>query len=181
MLAPVGTSPAVPSSRLNINVCTGISLSVAVAVKVRVSNSSISWSPIGSKTGAKFTSYTATVIVSQTIAMPSLTQTSKVFPPGPWASVGVQVNTPVEGLMLAPVGTWPAVPSCKLKVKIFAGISASVAVAMKVNSMSSSVALFPIGPRTGATLTSFTVTVMVSQSLSAPSLTQTSNVYTPGP
>jgi len=56
--------------------------------------------------------------------------------------------------MLAPVGTWPAVPSCKLKVKVFAGISESVAVAVKVKATSSSVVLFPIAPRTGATLTS---------------------------
>jgi len=86
--------------------------------------------------------------------------------------------------MLAPVGTWPAVPSCRLKVKVFAGISSSVAVAVKVKGTNSSMFLFPITPSTGATLTSFTVTVICSSSQSTGeplSQTLTLKVYSPGP
>ena len=49
--------------------------------------------------------------------------------PGPWASVGVQLNTPVVLLIVAPVGMAPGAPAARLKVSVLAGRSASVAVA----------------------------------------------------
>ena len=72
--------------------------------------------------------------------------------PGPWASVGVQVKTPVTGVMLAPAGA----PASRLKVNVLAGRSASVAVAVKVSGVSSSTVLLPIAASTGAWLTSLT-------------------------
>jgi len=47
---------------------------------------------------------TVTVMVSESVAVPSLTTTLKVYAPGPWASVGVQVNTPLLPSMAAPSG-----------------------------------------------------------------------------
>ena len=61
------------------------------------------------KTGATLTSLTVTVIssVSQAgVVALSQTWTVKVYGPGPWVSVGVQVKTPAV-VMLAPVGTVP--------------------------------------------------------------------------
>jgi len=68
-----------------------------------------------------------------------------------------------------------------LKLNDCAGISLSDAVAVKANSCNSSMVWLPIWSRTGAELISRTVTTTVSQSLNAPSLTHTSNVYSPGP
>ena len=51
---------------------------------------------------------------------------------GPWASVGVQLNAP-PAVMLAPAGA----PAPRLKVRVFAGTSASVAVAVNDRSASS--------------------------------------------
>ncbi len=45
-----------------------------------------------------------------------------------WVRVGVQEKTPVLGLMEAPLGA----PVSRLKVKVWAGMSTSVAVAVKV-------------------------------------------------
>ncbi len=103
----------------------------------------------------------------------SVTQTSKVIVP---LSGGVQLNTPVVLLIVAPAGTSPEEPSARLKVSVLAGRSASVALASKVMSVPSSPDWLPIAARTGATLTSLTVTWIVSLSLRVPSLTTTSNV-----
>jgi len=79
--------------------------------------------------------------------------------------------------MLAPSGTKPSSPFSRLKTKDCAGTSASLAEAVKdIGSSSFTSDSYSKGSRTGATFTSFTVTVMVSQSLKAPSLTQTSKV-----
>ena len=55
-----------------------------------------------------------------------------MYTPGPWASVGVQLKAP-PAVIDAPVGTSPARPSARLKVRVLAGTSASVAVAVKVS------------------------------------------------
>ncbi len=154
MLAPSGAP-----TRLKVRVLAGKSASVAVAVKLSAVSSATVLSPIAPRTGATLTSPIVTVIVSHTVNVPSLTQTSNVYVPGPCASVGVQVNAPVAGSMLAPVGA-----PTRLKVRVLAGRSASVAVAVKLNCTSSATLLSPIAPRTGATLTSVTVTVMLSSS-----------------
>jgi hypothetical protein len=41
------------------------------------------------------------VIEEDVLVTPSLTATENVYTPGPWASVGVQLNAPVEAWMLA--------------------------------------------------------------------------------
>jgi hypothetical protein len=79
--------------------------------------------------------------------------------------------------MAAPVGA----PE-RLNVRVLAGRSASVAVAVNVRVSSSSTLLLPIAPSDGAMLTSSTVTWIVSKSVPpTPSETTTSNVYVPGP
>ena len=84
--------------------------------------------------------------------------------PGPWASVGVQLKTPVVLLIVAPVGMAPgAAPSARLKVSVLAGRSASVALASKVMRVPSSPDWLPISARTGATLTGAPVTTRVSK------------------
>ena len=68
------------------------------------------------------TSPTVTVIVSLSDRFgdpSSVTITSKVKVPGPSASSGVQLNTPVPGSMAAPVGTTPP----RLKTRLLAGLS----------------------------------------------------------
>ena len=65
-----------------------------------------------------------------------------------------------------------------------AGRSASVAVAVNVSRLPSLTVLFPIAASTGATLTSLTVMLIVSESLSAGeplSVTRTVTLYVPGP
>ena len=161
MLAPVGAS-----TRLYVSVFAGMSKSVAVAVNVSSVSSSIVLSPIAASTGAVLTSLTVTVISSSSLREPSLATTLSVKLPGPCASVGVHVNTPVVALMLAPVGA-----STRLYVSVFAGRSASVADAVNVNSLPSFTALSLIVASTGATFTSFTVTVISSSSVNTPSLT----------
>ena len=80
--------------------------------------------------------------------------------PGPCASVGVQENAPVEALIVAPAGA----PASSEKVSVFAGTSASVAVAVNASVASSFTVLLPIAASTGATFTSLTVTVIASKS-----------------
>ena len=67
---------------------------------------------------------------------------------------------------------------------MLAGMSASVAVAVKVNNVCSLTTLLPIAASTGATLTSFTVTVtlLLSDNAGLPlSVATTLNVYVPAP
>ena len=75
-------------------------------------------------------------------------------------------------LIVAPLGA----PASRLKFSVLAGESLSAALAVKVMGVPSDPLVFPMSASTGAVLTSFTVTVMVSQSLTRPSLTQTSKV-----
>src|SRR6185295_11462537 len=128
-------------------------------------------------TGATFTSLTVIVMLFVSVSVPSLTITSNVYEPGPWASVGVHVNAPLLELMLAPDGS-----PLRLKVSVCADKSWSVAVAVKPYGCSSSIVTADGTPEsTGATLTSETVIAIVFVSVSVPSLTITSNVYVPGP
>ncbi len=94
--------------------------------------------------------------------------------------MGVHENAPVLGSIDAPAGA----PASRLKVKLFAGRSGSLAVAVKVSAVPSSTVLSPMAARTGDALTSFTVTVIVSESLNAGeplSVTRTVIVNEPGP
>src|SRR6185503_9218028 len=123
MLAPAGA----PGSKLKVNVFAGRSGSVAVFVTTNVISSSSDWSAGTVSTGARFTSFTTTVKLRVSLsggAPSSVTRTVIVLVPGPSATVGVQVNTPLLALMLAPAGA----PGSKLKVNVFAGKSGSVAV-----------------------------------------------------
>ena len=73
-------------------------------------------------------------------------------------SVGVQLKTPVELLIVAPVGRAPgASPSARLKDSVLAGTSASVALASKVISVPSSPDWLPIGVRYGCLVDAVTV------------------------
>jgi len=88
-------------------VLAGTSKSVAMAVNVNAVSSAIDLFPIAPSTGATLTSLTVTVICSssQSTGEPlSQTFTVKVYSPGPWASVGVQLKRPLVELIEAPVG-----------------------------------------------------------------------------
>src|SRR5262245_2879292 len=121
--------------------------------------------------GATLTSLTVTVIAASVFATPSDTRTEKLYDPGPWASVGVQEKAPVDELIDAPVGA-----PTKLNVNVWAGMSGSVAVAVKVNAVSSSIVADDGTPEmVGATLTSLTVTVIGASAFATPSDTRTVN------
>src|SRR5437773_12204677 len=73
---------------------------------------------------------------------------------GPWASVGVQVSTPLFGSRFTPLGA-----ETKLKVNVLAGRSASLAELVTV-SVLSSVTVRSVGTvSTGASFTSLTITL----------------------
>src|SRR6266705_6968081 len=76
---------------------------------------------------------------------------------------GVQLNAPVVAPIVAPAGA----PASSEKVSVLAGMSESVAVAVKVTGVPTVPVLFPIAARTGAEFTSFTVTVIAALPLSA--------------
>src|SRR5205814_9082209 len=91
---------------------------------------------MAASTGATLTSLTVMVNVSSSkrLGEPlSVTRTVTGKLPGPWASVGVQGKTPVVGWMLAPAGA-----PIKVEVRVLAGRSGSVAVAVKLRVVSSS-------------------------------------------
>src|SRR5262245_64948522 len=64
----------------------------------------------------------------------SLTRTVIKLVLGPWASVGVQVNTPVVGLRFAPAGALT-----RPKVNVLAGMSESAAVLVTLNVLNSAI------------------------------------------
>src|SRR3954469_9747880 len=74
---------------------------------------------------------------------------------GDWAGVGVQVNTPLEGLTTAPDGA----PAAKVNVSTCAGRSASLATFVNVSNWLGETVLLPIGERIGALFTSVTTMV----------------------
>src|SRR4051812_23910240 len=121
-------------------------------------------SAIGSRVGAGFTSATTIVIVSVALngGEPlSVTRTVMRLVDGPWASVGVQVNTPLFGSIAAPAGA----PAANVNGNACAGRSGSVADAVKESNVASLTALLPIGFSTGSRLTSVTMTMNVVVSL----------------
>ncbi len=152
MAAPAG-APA-PSEK--VRGWAGRLASVALAVNVSSAPSSTVLSPIAPSSGATFISVTVTVIVSESVAVPSLTTT--VMSCGPVCpAVGVQLKAP-PAVIVAPAGA----PAPSEYVSVFAGRSASVALAVNASSLPAATVLSPMGPSTGATFTSVTVTMKVS-------------------
>src|SRR5689334_863023 len=95
----------------------------------------------------------------------SATRTVTVLVLGPWASVGIQVITPLLELMVIPAGA-----ETRPNVSVFAGISASVAVLVANSVRNSAMVRLPGTVNTGATFTSRTITVklLVALRLGAP-------------
>src|SRR5260370_1441781 len=123
-------TPAGADTKLKVNVLAGRSVSLAVFVTVSVLSSVTVWSVGTVSTGALFASVTTTVklLVSLDCSTPlSVTFTVIKFVLGPWASVGVQVSTPVLGSRFTPAGA-----DTKLKVKVFAGRAGPPAVCRTV-------------------------------------------------
>src|ERR1044071_6233679 len=79
---------------------------------------------------------------------------------GPWASVGVQVSTPLVESKFTPAG-----PDTKVNVNVFAGRSASLAVFVTVSVLNSPMVWFGGTVSTGALLASVTTTVKLLVSL----------------
>src|SRR5262249_18351837 len=108
---------------------------------------------------------------------PSDTRTANGYVPGPCSSAGVQVNTPVEESIEAPVGA-----PTRENVRVLAGRSGSVAVAVNVYGVSSSIVAADGTPEiVGATFTSLTVIVIDAPPFATPSDTRTEKEYEPGP
>src|SRR5439155_17323624 len=100
-------SPAGAVTRLNVRVFCGRSESVAVLATTNVLNSSIVRSGGTVRAGGVLTSRTTTskLLVALSGGEPlSVTPTTMRAVPGPCASVGVHLNTPVTGSMVAPAG-----------------------------------------------------------------------------
>jgi len=173
-VAPVGRFDA-----LSVRALAGTSLaSEAVTVNCNATSSSTVLLPIGARIGASFTSLTVIVTSSVSFSggMP-LSVTVKVTTYWPcWDSVGVQANTPVAGVNVAPVGRFDA-----LSVRALAGTSfASEAVTVNCNATSSSTVLLPIEARIGASFTDVTVSTNVSTAEPpSPSVTVTVIVAVP--
>src|SRR5882672_8226327 len=100
--------------------------SVAATLKVIDVPELTARSSIGEIAGGALTSCTTTVKRRDAVsggAPLSATVTVMVLVAGPWASAGVQVNTPVLGSMNAPAGA----PPPRLNVRVWPGWSGSVA------------------------------------------------------
>src|SRR5580765_7037 len=141
-----------------------MSASVAVAVKVKRLSSFTVRSVGAVSTGAELTSLTVIVMVCAALMAGkplSVTRTVIEAVLGPCASVGVQLKTPVDGSMPAPAGA----PASRLKVRIWAGRSASVAEAVNVSRVCSFRVWLPMVASTGAVFGWLTTTAMVSDAL----------------
>ena len=100
MAAPVGGV-----TRLYVSVWAGRSASVPAAVSDRSVPALTVRAVIAARAGAVFTSVTATVKLA--CAVPDALSVTRIVTgklPGPALSPGVQVKTPVVGLIVAPVG-----------------------------------------------------------------------------
>src|SRR5437660_10028981 len=181
-LLPLIVIPVGDPTRLNVSVLVGTSASVALAVTASALNSSSVWFPGTVNTGATFTSRTVTVklLVALKAGTPlSVTTTVIVFVLGPCASFGVQLIAPLLPLIVIPTGG-----PTRLNVSVLVGTSASVALAVTANALSSSSVWFPGTVNTGATFTSRTVTVKLFVALKAGtplSVTTTVIVFVLGP
>jgi hypothetical protein len=173
MVAPVGA----PVSE-NVSACAGVSLSVAVAVNVYGADSgTVAEGGTPARIGATFASVTVRLIGDDVLVTPSVTLTENGYVPGPCASVGVQLNAPLEPPMLAPVGA-----PTRENVSVWIGVSLSVAVAVNVyGANSGTVAVGGTPARTGAAFASVTVMLIGASAFATPSLTRTVNGYEPGP
>src|SRR5262245_8679011 len=122
MLAPGGA----PTSE-NVSVWAGTSESVAVAVNVYgASSGMVALAGTFAIAGAALASCCVRGPGAAVSVVPSLPRTETAYgpAPGPCASLGVHVNTPLEAPMLAPAGA----PTNE-NDSVCAGTSASVAVA----------------------------------------------------
>src|SRR5438046_10462435 len=93
------------------------------------------WSVGTVSTGELFASVTTTVklLVSLDCGAPlSVTRTVIRLVLGPWASVGVQVSTPLLGFRFTPAGA-----DTRLEIKVLAGRSSSLALLVSVRVRSS--------------------------------------------
>src|SRR5439155_1592791 len=109
----------------------------------------------------------------------SVTLTVIINAPGPWASVGVQLSTPVCESRVTPVGA-----DTRLKVSVLGGRSGSVALFVTTSVLSSLIVRSACAGNTGSLFTSVTVTVkiLVAWSAGVPlSVTIVLNVFTLGP
>src|SRR6185369_14051123 len=167
MLAPAG-----PLSSEKLSDCAGRSLSVAVAVNVYAASSGmVAVGGTPASTGAAFTSVTVTEMAASVFVTPSDTRTLNGYTPGPCASLGVQLKTPLLAPMLAPAG-----PLTSENVSVCTGRSESVAVAVNVYGPSSGiVAVAGTAESTGATFVFVTVKVIAASVFVTPSLTRTVN------
>src|SRR5579862_1111663 len=109
---------------------------------------------VATKVGALFTSLTVTTNEFVTLTVPSLTTVVMVYVPGPCASDGVHVMTPLEEITAFVGG------ATKEYVKVFGGMSESVALFVTVMSVSSLIVRLPgVCTNTGGLFTSVTVSV----------------------
>src|SRR5207247_870416 len=169
MLIPEGADTS-----MKVNVWAGRSASLAVFVTVSVLSSAMVWSVGTISTGGLLASMTTTVklLVSLDGGAPlSVTRTVIRLVLGPWASVGVQVSSPLLGFKFTPAGA-----DTRMKVNAMHGRSASLAVFVTVR-VPSSVTVWPGGTFTlcpFSTLFRSTVKLLVSLDGGAPlSLTRT--------
>src|SRR5204863_360169 len=185
LIAPVAGLMVMPVGALTkakVKLLAGMSASIALAFTFSVVCSAIVWSAGTVNTGARFTSLTVTVNVLVTLRAGtplSVTLTLTAFVLGPCASVGVQLIAPLPGLMVMPVGALT-----KAKVKLLAGISASVALALTFSVVCSLIVWSAGTVSTGARFTSLTVTVKVLVTLWAGtplSVTLTLTAFVLGP
>src|SRR6266542_2432754 len=91
----------------------------------------------------------------------SVTRTLIKLVLGPWASIGVQVSTPLLEFKFTPAGA-----DTKLNVSVFAGRSASLAVFVTVSVLNSLMVWSGGTVSTGALLASVTTTVKLLVSVS---------------
>src|SRR5438034_7549390 len=142
MVAPAG-APA-SSEKLRMSPAFG---SVAVAVKVRSASSFTVLFPIADRTGAWPAPSAGTiVIVSKSLSGGVPLSVTRIVTGKVPLVVGVQLKAPVAALIVAPGGA----PASSEKASVFAGMSASVAVAVKVVGVPITPVLFPIAASTGA-------------------------------
>src|SRR5207249_2807851 len=131
MAAPTGA----PVPRLMVRMFGGMSGSYVMFVTIKREPGRMVRSGTGMSSGGLFTSLTTTVklLVSLKGVEPSsVTRTVMRLVLGPWASVGVQVNTPVLGWRFTPVGA-----ATKLKLRALARMFVSVAVFVTTSVVSS--------------------------------------------
>src|SRR5262249_31339106 len=144
----VASGGEVVSSR-NVSTLVGISESVALFVTNSVWPAVMVRSAISARTGGLLLSSTTMgeYLVAHIEGVPSsLTLTKIRFVLGPWASVGVQVKIPFVGSIAAPAGA--LVP--RLKVRVFAGMSESLARFVITSKSPSTIVRSATGAREGA-------------------------------